>query len=173
MGKNQPYVDIRGYHKGVTGSCIRNTVHFSNGDKFRFLMDYGMYQGEGHKGIDYNDSITPSKIDAVIVTHTHIDHDGALPIFVRKGYTKNFYMTNAAACVIDIGLEDSYNIMVKDSKLKRQKILFSSSDIDMTLKQIKALKYEESFRIHPNITITFFNNGHLLSIVFLHFPKLH
>lgn len=162
MGKNQPYVDIRGYHKGVTGSCIRNTVHFSNGDKFRFLMEYGMYQGEGHKGIDYNDSITPSKIDAVIVTHTHLDHDGALPIFVRKGYTKNFYMTNAAACVIDIGLEDSYNIMVKDSKLKRQKILFSSSDIDMTLKQIKALKYEESFRIHPNITITFFNNGHLI-----------
>ena len=47
MSKRIPYVDIRGYHEGVTGSCIRNTVHFAYGGTYRFLVDYGMYQGEG------------------------------------------------------------------------------------------------------------------------------
>ena len=158
----KPYADIRGYHKGVTGSCIRNTVHFSDGKKFRFLVDYGMYQGEGHHGIEYNDSVSPEKIDTILLTHTHLDHDGALPIFVRKGYNKDIYMSNASAAVIDIGLMDSYNIMKRDAKLKRQPILFSESDIEQTIKQIKAVKYEQTVKIHSNISVTFFNNGHLI-----------
>lgn len=162
MSKGKPYIDIRGYHKGVTGSCIRNTVHFSDGKKFRFLVDYGMYQGEGHHGIEYNDSVSPEKIDTILLTHTHLDHDGALPIFVRKGYNKDIYMSDASAAVIDIGLMDSYNIMKRDAKLKRQPILFSESDIEQTIKQIKAVKYEQTVKIHSNISVTFFNNGHLI-----------
>ena len=162
MSKGKPYIDIRGYHKGVTGSSIRNTVHFSYGEKFRFLVDHGMYQGEGHHGIEYNDSISPEKIDAILLTHTHLDHDGALPIFVRKGYDKKIYMSDGSACVIDIGLMDSFNIMKRDAKLKKQPILFSESDIDKTLHQIEAVKYEQTIKIHDNISVTFFNNGHLL-----------
>lgn len=162
MSKGKPYVDIRGYHQGVTGSCIRNTVHFSDGEKFRFLVDFGMYQGEGHQGIEYNDSVNPEKIDAILLTHTHLDHDGALPIFVRKGYNKKIYMSDASACVIDIGLSDSYNIMKRDAKIKKQPILFSESDIERTMKQIEAVKYEQTIKIHDNISVTFFNNGHLI-----------
>ena len=106
--KSGPYVDIRGYHKGVTGSTIRNTVHFADGTIYRYLVDYGMYQGEGHsRGLDYNDSVNPEKIDTVLLTHPHLDHDGALPIFVKKGYDKKIYMTDAASCVIDIGFNDN------------------------------------------------------------------
>lgn len=158
----KPYTDIRGYHKGVTGTCIRNTTHFSDGEKFRFLVDYGMYQGEGHHGIEYNDSVSPEKIDAILLTHTHLDHDGALPIFVRKGYDKKIYMSDGSASVIDIGLTDSFNIMKRDAKLKKQPILFSESDISKTLNQIEAVKYEQTIKIHDNISVTFFNNGHLL-----------
>lgn len=162
MAKGKPYVDIRGYHKGVTGSSIRNTVHFSDGEKFRFLVDYGMYQGEGHHGIEYNDSVNPEKINAILLTHTHLDHDGALPIFVRKGYNKKIYMSDASAAVIDIGLLDSYNIMKRDAKLKKRPILFSESDINQTIKQIETVKYEQTVKIHSNISVTFFNNGHLI-----------
>lgn len=162
MAKGKPYVDIRGYHEGVTGSCIRNTVHFSDGEKFRFLVDYGIYQGEGHHGIEYNDSVNPDKIDAILLTHTHLDHDGALPIFVRKGYDKKIYMSDASASVIDIGLLDSYNIMKRDAKIKKQPILFSESDIERTISQIEAVKYEHTIKIHNNISVTFFNNGHLI-----------
>lgn len=162
MLKGRPYIDIRGYNEGVTGSTTRNTVHFSDGEKFRFLVDYGMYQGEGHKGIEYNDTVNPKKIDAVLLTHTHLDHDGALPIFVRKGYDKKIYMSEASACVIDIGLLDSYNIMKRDAKIKKRPILFSESDVQQTLKQIEPVKYGQSIKIHRNITVTFFNNGHLI-----------
>lgn len=163
MARRIPYVDIRGYNEGVTGSCIRNTVHFSNGEVFRFLVDNGMYQGEGHKGIEYNDSVNPEKIDTILLTHTHLDHDGALPIFVRHGYKKNIYMSEGSASVIDIGLKDSYNIMKRDAKIKKRPILFSDTDIKQTLNQIRPVKYEETVQnIHPNISVTFFNNGHLL-----------
>lgn len=93
MSKRIPYTEIRAYNKGVTGSCIRNTVHFSDGSIYRYLVDHGMYQGEGHSGIEYNDSVSPEKINAILLTHTHLDHDGALPIFVRHGYDKkNLYV---------------------------------------------------------------------------------
>lgn len=163
MSKGKPYIVIRGYNEGVTGSCIRNTVHFSDGEKFRFLVDHGIYQGKGYKGIEYNDSVNPEKIDAVLLTHTHLDHDGALPIFTRAGYVnKKIYMSEASACVIDIGLEDSYNIMIKNAKLKKQQILYSQSDINTTKKQIEAVKYGDTIKIHQNISVTFFNNGHLI-----------
>ena len=159
----QPYVDIRGYNTGVTGSAIRNTVHFSNGEKYRFLVDYGMYQGEGYKGIVYNDSVNPKKINAVLLTHTHLDHDGALPIFMKKGYDKNIYMSEASNCLLDIGLMDSYRIMVRDSKPpKNGPILYSTGDIDRVMKNSVKCKYEQSVKIHENITVTFFNNGHLV-----------
>lgn len=162
MARKIPYVEIRGYNEGVTGSANRNTVHFSYGEKFRFLVDHGMYQGEGHHGIEYNDSISPEKIDTILLTHTHLDHDGALPIFVRKGYKNKIYMSDASAAVIDIGLNDSYNIMKRDAKLKKQPILFSESDIERTLNQIEAVKYGKTVKIHDNISVTFFNNGHLI-----------
>lgn len=163
MSKRIPYVDIRGYHEGVTGSCIRNTVHFAYGGTYRFLVDYGMYQGEGHnRGLDYNDSVNPEKISAVLLTHPHLDHDGALPIFVKKGYNKKIYMSDAAACVIDIGFRDSYNIMKKDAKLLKKPPLYSETDIERTLSLIEPVRFEQPVRIHDFITVTFFNNGHLI-----------
>ena len=158
----QFYVDVRGYNEGVTGSCIRNTYHSSYNGVYRFLVDYGVYQGEGHKGLEYNESINPKKIDAILLTHTHLDHDGALPIIVKQGYTGKIYMSEASSAVIDIGLRDSYNIMKRDAKLKGRSMLYSEADIDDTIKQIVAVKYGEPVRIHNNITVTFFNNGHLI-----------
>ena len=162
MSKRLPYVEIRAYNEGVTGSCIRNTAHLSDGTIFRYLVDHGMYQGEGHKGIEYNDSISPEKISAILLTHTHLDHDGAIPIFVRHGYDKKIYMSDASASVIDIGLQDSFNIMRRDAKLKHRPILFAEKDIDQTLGQIEPVKYEETIKIHSNISVTFLNNGHLM-----------
>lgn len=162
MSTGKPYVDIRGYHEGVTGSTIENEVYFSDGTVFRFLLDDGAYQGKGHKGIEYNDIANPEKINAILLTHTHLDHDGALPIIVKKGYKGPIYMSEASECVLDIGLEDSYQIMVRDAKLKNRKILYSHSNIDMVFNQTVTAKYQEPIKIHPNISITFFNNGHLI-----------
>ncbi len=175
MTNGKPYVDIRGYNPDVTGSCIRNTVHFSDGEVFRFLVDHGMYQGEGHKSLEYNDSVNPKKINAILLTHTHLDHDGALPIFVKNGYDKKIYMSDSSAAVIDIGFDDNYNIMKRDSKIKKQPILFSTNDIEKTIQQIEAVKYEKPIKIHKNITVTFFNNGHLIgaSIILVQIEEIN
>ena len=164
--KTTDYVEIRGYHKGVTGSTIRNTTHFSDGTIFRYLVEFGMYQGEGHsRGLDYNDSVNPKKINAILITHPHLDHDGALPIFVKKGYDKKIYMSDAAACVIDIGFHDSYNIMKRDASILKTTPLYSENDIEKTLDLIQKVRYEETVKImnekDKEITATFFDNGHL------------
>lgn len=159
------YVDIRGYHSRVTGSCIRNTIHFSNGEKFRFLVDYGVYQGEREttdEVLTYNDSVNPEKIDTVLLTHTHLDHDGALPMFIRNGYSRNIYMSIPTSILLPVSLEDSFNVMKNICKTKKQPMLFKEENIFQTLKHVCAVKYEETIStIHPNINVTFFNNGHL------------
>ena len=162
--KRGPHLDIRGYNEGVTGTTLRNTVHFLDGTVFRYLVDHGMYQGEGHKrGLDYNDSVNPDKIGAILLTHPHLDHDGALPIFCKKGYKNKIYMTDAANCVIDIGFRDSYNIMKRDAKLLKTAPLYSPTDIDNTLNQIVPVRYGEPVEIYgERIKATFFNNGHLV-----------
>lgn len=163
MIKGKPYIDIRGYNEGVTGSTTRNTVHFTDGTTYRYLVDHGMYQGEGHnRGIEYNDSVNPKKINSILLTHPHLDHDGALPIFVKNGYKGKIYMTDAAACLIDIGFNDSYSIMKKDTKLLKKPPLYCENDIEQTLRQIEAIKFEQPIKIHNYITVTFFNNGHLI-----------
>lgn len=176
MAKGKPYIDIRGYSSGVTGSAIRNTVHFSNGSIFRYLVDYGMYQGENHnRGLDYNDSINPKKINTILLTHTHHDHDGALPIFIKNGYDGKVYMSEAARAVIDIGMNDSHPIMKNDAKILKKPPLYSHTDIDKTLSHYEGVKFEHPIKIHDNITVTFFNNGHLIGsaiiLVQIHEPQ--
>lgn len=159
------YIDVRCYHHGVTGSCIRITIHYSDGTKFRILVDFGIYQGETeviNKILTYNDSVNPDKIDAVLLTHTHLDHDGALPLFVKNGYTKKIYMCVPTSIVLPISLEDSYNVMRHVCKTRKCPMLFNEKDIYQVLNQAVACEFEKSFNINPNIKVTFFNNGHLV-----------
>ena len=95
----------------VTGSC-----YVLKTDRARVMIDMGMHQGE-READEHNrrmPPIAPSKLDAVVLTHAHLDHCGRLPLLTKNGYRGRIHCTNATADVTDIILRDSAGIQVED-----------------------------------------------------------
>jgi predicted metal-dependent RNase len=124
----------------VTGSC-----HLLNIDGYRILVDCGMYQGNWDSYVRNWDSFLfdPNNIDAVILTHAHLDHCGRLPKLYAGGYNGPVYATGATIDLAHIVLKDSYFIM--DEKAFRKKLpkMFSEKDLNRAMKSFVPLNYYE------------------------------
>ena len=103
-----------GAAREVTGSC-----HGVEVGGYRLLIDCGLVQGSEEKnGQDF--PFDPSQIDAVIVTHAHIDHTGRLPLLLRQGFRGKVYATAVTMKLMDIMLKDSANIQEQDTEWKNR-----------------------------------------------------
>lgn len=101
----------------VTGSryCLR-----ANGQNI--LIDCGLYQEHNLKGRNWEEFfLHPSKIDAVVLTHAHLDHCGLLPKLVREGFRGRVYCNSATAEIVKIVLQDSARINQEDAEFKRRR----------------------------------------------------
>ncbi|MBE6041542.1 MAG: MBL fold metallo-hydrolase [Clostridiales bacterium] len=157
----------------VTGSCTLLEV---NGK--RILVDCGMEQG-----VDLFENIeipvAPGEIDAVIVTHAHIDHSGKLPFLVAHGYSGPIYATVATKKLCDIMLMDSAHIQEFESQWRNRKnkragkeeyeTLYTTQDAQNTLKLFSTSGYDTDVEVCDGVTLRFIDAGHLLgsSNVFL------
>lgn len=159
------------YHSGVTGSKIIVVVDFPNGTVRRIMVDDGYFQEREYEQLNYVNDINPKNIDAVLVTHSHIDHIGMLPKFVKDGYNNKIYMTKYAKQLCPDFLQDAANRQKENAKNLRKKhpekkevfqSLYSKKDITEEKKLVKGLEYREEKEILPGIKVTFFENGHLL-----------
>lgn len=174
------YVEIKGYHENVTGSCIENIITWPNGEKFYFLIDYGMYQEKEYEELSYNEEIDPQEVDALLLTHNHLDHNGAIPILVKKGYSSEIYTSLPTSHLLEISYRDSLNIFKERFAKKNHKLMpYSSQDMEKTLSLIVPVEYEHSVYLDKdkNVKATFFNNGHIvgaaLILVEIKSPTLH
>src|SRR5690349_2261169 len=106
-------IQFCGADRTVTGSC-----HLFEVNGLRLLLDCGMYQGKRDEARRINQFLPfdPRTVDAVILTHGHLDHCGKLPVLPRAGYTGPIYCTAATAEVARIVLEDSAEIQVEDAQ---------------------------------------------------------
>lgn len=153
------YVDVFSRSSGVTGSCILNSVHFPNGQNYRFLIDCGMFQGESEQKI-LNEVVpfNTQKINSVFITHNHIDHVGLLPLLVKQEYNNPIFTTYATSRLIDVALYDSCRI--KDYSLGET--LYSRDDVQKTLDMMVGCCYKKIIKLHKNIHVVMYSNGHLL-----------
>jgi len=97
----------------VTGSC-----HLVQAGDFRILLDCGLIQGR-HQDEDLNADPFPfdaSRIDAVVLSHAHIDHSGRLPLLVKRGFTGPVFAQTATRALCNIMLRDSGGIHEQDAK---------------------------------------------------------
>ena len=134
----------------VTGSCHILQV----GDR-QVLLDCGMIQGSQQNEARNRDPFPfdPKEIDAVILSHAHIDHSGRLPLLVKRGFRGPVYCQNATADLANILLLDSANISAYDAKRTNRKRereglapvepLFSRADAQKTLKRLQGITYRE------------------------------
>ena len=159
--KNQ--IVIKGCNKSVTGSTIECSIERSFYDKFHFIVDYGFYQGAEYERLEYNNLLHFSKLGAVFLTHNHLDHQGALPLLVKKGYRNRIYTSIPTAELISIAYEDTLSIFAEEKQKNRKaKMLYNSGDVTKTLKLIKPVRYRKEINFGENLRAIFFENQHLV-----------
>jgi metallo-beta-lactamase family protein len=138
------------------------------------LLDCGLYQGMGEETDELNRhlGLDPAKIDAVLLSHGHIDHCGNLPRLVKQGFSGKIYCTQATMDVCGVLLLDSAHIHESDAKFvnkKRKKRgepeikpIYTVHDAEKCLRQFKGIPYDTDFQLNDEISFYFSGNGHII-----------
>lgn len=157
-----------GAAKEVTGSCY----HLES-EGMRVLIDCGMQQGKDQRD-NRHLPFNPGEIDAVIVSHAHIDHSARLPLLVKLGFSGPIYATGATCNLLDIMLKDSAHIQKMDAEWENRKgeragkplaePLYTMEDVEDTLKLLVPCHYNKKFKVKDDDHIEFMlsDAGHLL-----------
>jgi len=140
----------------------------------QFLLECGLFQGHRDESIERNRNFPfdPRQIEAVILSHAHIDHCGNLPNLCRQGFEGNIYCTFATRDLASVMLEDSAEIQRDDAAFiskKRAKRglppiepLYTAIDAEKAVRQFVTLNYDRPFPISEGLTVTFRDAGHIL-----------
>ncbi len=165
-------VSFHGAVNEVTGSC--HLIELDSG--FKVVLDCGMFQGDDKEMEEKNREwgFDPSEIDAVIITHAHIDHIGRLPKLVKDGFSGDIYCTPATRSLALIMLLDSAKIQEYDYQFDRKKAkkqgkaesgnkpLYTSEDVYEALSYFVTVNYGRKHRVSEELSILFKDAGHIL-----------
>jgi len=152
----------------VTGSKYLLEV-----DNFKILIDCGLFQGIKELRLKNWEQfpVNVEEIDAVFITHAHIDHTGYLPRLVREGYGGPIYCTKPTEDLMQIMLMDSAKLQEEEAAFARKKgyskhenpqPLYNTRDVESVLPMIKSNNFNEEVFITEDIKIKFHNAGHIL-----------
>ncbi len=158
-----------GAARTVTGS-----MHLIRSGGRAILLDCGLFQGRRKQTYERNHEFPfdPRTIDAVVLSHAHIDHAGNLPNLVRQGYSGPIYCTPATADLCRLMLADSAHIQEKDTAYLNRKRsrkdkphaipLYTMDDVQPALDLLSEVPYDLPFDICDGISGTFVDAGHIL-----------
>jgi len=162
-------IHFLGATRTTTGSEYLFEIH-----GHKLLLECGLFQGRREESIERNRNFPfdPKQLDAVVLSHAHIDHCGNLPNLCRQGFNGNVYCTFATRDLASIMLEDSAEIQRDDAAFvskKRAKHglppvepLYSAQDAERAIRQFVAVNYDRPFPILDGVTVTFRDAGHIL-----------
>ncbi|CAN5924298.1 MBL fold metallo-hydrolase [soil metagenome] len=165
------HIDFIGAAQTVTGS-----KHLIRTKHANVLLDCGMFQGRRRESVERNKNLgfDPAALDAVVLSHAHIDHSGTLPLLVKQGFQGPIYTTPATRDLCAVMLEDSAIIQAADARYINKAIdrdhadmehvepLYSVDDVVRTLQQVIAVPYHRWMTIARGVKIMFHDAGHVL-----------
>lgn len=163
-------ITFYGAAQEVTGSChLLKSLAFG-----KVLLDCGLHQGRRAKQ-NMNDEqfeFNPALIDAVILSHAHLDHSGRLPVLVNNGFQGDIYCTEATAELLPIMLFDALSLYEQDlerlnKKLRRKgkpelEAKYDKDDVLNTLSLCVPVTYTKTVALTPDAKLQFFDAGHIL-----------
>ena len=164
-----PKLTFHGAARAVTGSCFR--LETAGGT---LLVDCGMFQGsKTEKELNYRPfPFDAGKIDAVVLTHAHIDHSGLLPKLVRDGFRATIHATRPTVDLCGVMLPDSAHIQALEvQQLNRRRArwqagevtpIYDGADVDRTMALMRGHDYGDWVAVLPGVRARFWNAGHML-----------
>lgn len=171
--KSSPTIRFLGAAQTVTGSRFLLEL-----DKLRILIDAGMFQGLKELRLKNWDAfpIPPASIDAVVLTHAHLDHSGYLPLLVREGFSGRAYMSEYTSKLAEVILRDSAHLQTEDAQYAAKKgfskhvqpqPLYNEHDVDETIKLFAPVAFRTRVEIAADTAITFHPSGHILGAAYV------
>lgn len=160
---------FHGAARTVTGSC-----YLLETETAKVLVDCGMFQGsKTERELNYrNFPFDPASLDAMLLTHGHIDHIGLIPKLVKNGFNRKIHCTSATVDLCAVMLPDSGFIQESDAKFQNKRNLqrglpevepiYTLEDAMIALERFEALDYETWIEPAKGIRARWWNAGHLL-----------
>jgi metallo-beta-lactamase family protein len=150
------------------------SMHLVEANGMKILLDCGLFQGRRKEAFERNRNmqITPATIDAVVLSHAHIDHSGNLPTLARNGFRGKVYCTPATRDLCEIMLRDSAYLQARDleyiNKKRAQQCknlfepLYEQQDVDTIMRRFKPEPLKRLVDLGNGVSLVFHNAGHIL-----------
>jgi metallo-beta-lactamase family protein len=159
---------------GAGGGEVTGSAYLLETDRAKVLVDCGMFQGarkaENHNRLPKKGAF--KKLDAVILTHAHLDHTGRLPLLTKADYQGPIYATPATIDVAQLILKDSAHLQQADVERENRRLqrqgkkpiqpLYAKEDVDRLQPLLRPIRYDESTEIAPGIVVKVVEAGHML-----------
>ncbi|ACT47747.1 MBL fold metallo-hydrolase [Methylotenera mobilis] len=162
---------------GATGTVTGSKYLLKSGDK-QILVDCGLFQGL--KQLRLRNwaklPVNPAQIDAVVLTHAHIDHSGYLPVLVKNGFAGKVYCSEGTADLCKIMLPDSAHLQEEEAEYANRRgfskhnpalPLYTQEDAENTLKLLMPVSFEQDVDLGDGLTLRLSPNGHILGSAFV------
>ncbi|MBI9016857.1 MAG: MBL fold metallo-hydrolase [Phycisphaerae bacterium] len=171
-------ISFLGAVQNVTGSR-----HLIQTEKASVLVDCGYYQERQYQDRNWDPfPFSPSKLDAILLTHAHLDHCGLVPKLVKEGFKGKIFCTTATAEIASVIMYDSARLQLEDIEYKKKRHarekrksprplepLFTIEDVEDTEPLFATVDYKQKINVADGIDATFFDSGHILgsSMIYL------
>jgi metallo-beta-lactamase family protein len=162
-------ISFHGAARSVTGSR-----HLIQAGGACLLLDCGMFQGRRQESDARNRDLgfDPKAVEAVLLSHAHIDHSGALPVLAQRSFRGKVFLTRATADLTELMLEDSAHIQESDCEYVNRKEqrkgklcrrpYYDMDDVRTIVRRFENARYDDPFTVRPRVKASLHDAGHIL-----------
>lgn len=156
---------------GAAGNEVTGSAYLVETETAKILIDAGMFQGGKDTEMKNRlpEGVDARTLDALLLTHAHLDHTGRLPILLKHGYRGPIYATDATLDLAEIVLQDSAKIQMQDAARKNRyhpelhaEPLYTPEDMLTFRRQSKAIELHRPIQVANGMTARFYEAGHML-----------